>query len=69
MTKAPTPTEMPKGQSYNTNNATKQYYGRHRLIRSVLGASKYSALKLIAIVILWVYFTSLLQGCNFVKFS
>ena len=25
MTKAPTPTEMSKGQSYNTNNATKQF--------------------------------------------
>ena len=24
MTKAPTPTEMSKGQSYNTNNATKK---------------------------------------------
>ena len=25
MTKAPTPTEMPKGQSDNTNNATKKF--------------------------------------------
>ena len=26
MTKAPTPTEMSKGQSDNTNNATKKFY-------------------------------------------
>ena len=25
MTKAPTQTEMPKGQSHNTNNATKKF--------------------------------------------
>ena len=32
-----------------------KFYGRRRLIRKVLRASKFSALKLIEIVILWVY--------------
>ena len=34
-----------------------QFYGRLRLIRSILNASKFSALKLIEILILWVYYT------------
>ena len=34
-----------------------KFYGRPRLIRSVLRASKFSLLKLIEIVILWVYYT------------
>ena len=34
-----------------------KFYGRLRLIRSVLRASKISVLKLIEIVILWVYYT------------
>ena len=34
-----------------------KFYGRHRLIRSFLRASKFSALKLIEIVILFVYYT------------
>ena len=34
-----------------------KFYGRLRLIRSVLRASKFSVLKLIEIVILWVYYT------------
>ena len=37
--------------AYNIN------YGRLRLIRSVLRASKFSVLKLIEIVILWVFYT------------
>ena len=32
MTNAPTPTEMSKGQSDNTNNATKQFYNNHKYI-------------------------------------
>ena len=34
-----------------------KFYGRLRLIRSVLSASKFSVLKLTEIVILWVYYT------------
>ena len=34
-----------------------KFYGRLRLIRSILRASKFSELKLIEIVILWVYYT------------
>ena len=34
-----------------------KFYGRLRLIRSVLRASKFSVLKLIEIVILWVFYT------------
>ena len=34
-----------------------RFYGRPRLIRSVLRASKFSVLKLIEVVILWVYYT------------
>ena len=34
-----------------------KFYGRLRLIRSILRASKFSVLKLTEIVILWVYFT------------
>ena len=34
-----------------------EFYGRLRLIRSVLNASKFSELKLIEIVNLWVYYT------------
>ena len=34
-----------------------KFYGRPRLIRSVLIASKFSVLKLMEIVILWVYYT------------
>ena len=34
-----------------------KFYGRLRLIRSVLRASKFSVSKLIEIVILWVYYT------------
>ena len=34
-----------------------KFYGRLRLIRSVLRASKFSVLKLIEIIILWVYYT------------
>ena len=35
-----------------------KFYGRLRLIRSVLRASKFAVLKLIEIVILWVYYTT-----------
>ena len=38
-------------------NHNKKFYGRLWSIRSVLGASKVSVLKLIEIVILWVYHT------------
>ena len=41
-------------QRYHGENS---FYGRLRLIRSVLRASKFSVLKLISIVILWVYNT------------
>ena len=34
-----------------------KFYGRLRLVRSVLRASKFSVLKLAEIVILWVYYT------------
>ena len=34
-----------------------KFYGRLRLIRSVLRASKFSVSKIIEIVILWVYYT------------
>ena len=34
-----------------------KFYNRLRLIRCVLGASKVTVLKLIEIVILWVYYT------------
>ena len=34
-----------------------KFYGQLRLIRSVLRGSKFSALKLIDIIILWVYYT------------
>ena len=34
-----------------------KFYGRLRLVRSVLRASKFSVLKLTEIVILWVYYT------------
>ena len=34
-----------------------KFYGRLRLICSVLRASKFAALKLIEIVILWVFYT------------
>ena len=34
-----------------------KFYGRLRIIRSVLRVSKFSVLKLIEIVILWVYYT------------
>ena len=37
MTKAPTPTEMSKGQSYNTNNATKNSITQR--LRTDLGRS------------------------------
>ena len=41
----------------NYHFGTVNFYGRLRLIRSVLRASKISVLKLIGIVILWVYYT------------
>ena len=52
-------------------------YGRLRIIRSVLRASQFSVLKLIEIVILWVYYTipfdfSLFRhilGINFLLFK
>ena len=34
-----------------------KFYGRLRLIRSVLRASKFSVLKMIEIIILWVFYT------------
>ena len=34
-----------------------KFYGRLRLVRSVLRASKFAVLKLTEIVILWVYYT------------
>ena len=47
-------------KSPRTNAA--KFYGRLLLIRSALRASKFSVLKLIEIVILWVYYTS---ACGF----
>ena len=40
-----------------------KFYVRLQLIRSVLRASKFSVLKLIEIVILWVYYTILASLC------
>ena len=42
---------------YTSQQKYAKFYGRLRLIRSVLRASKISVLKWIEIVILWVYYT------------